>query len=316
LGGNIVGHSAARNYSAAVQAFESLPKPLQSVRKDKKVAWALAEAYRNEGLYSSSLPLYRQASKKIEAGPKKFQAYFWTAVTAELLAERLKNQGKKSRLNSLRSVTTQADRKMAESWRTLNEDEKSTLATAYKDHFEKVVMSSSRLRTPPQIVLDTWSNGLSTRLNGTNGGDSTQWVKNFSPTSSSIYLLEALSNRFRETGQTQKRRDTIRVMQVIKPSEFAKDKKARKIWNDELLSLADDYRKANDYLEAGRLYTFAATNSPEVDNRAETLYKGGLLLYRSGHRDEAIKAFTSASEDGNNLFYANLSKERLSQLQK
>ena len=81
-----------------------------------------------------------------------------------------------------------------------------------------------------------------------------------------------------------------------------------------LVGLAEDYRKDDQLLEAAELYTFAATNSINWEDRAESLYKGGLLLYKVGRRQEAVAAFTAASQDGNNLFYANLAKERLHQL--
>ena len=54
--------------------------------------------------------------------------------------------------------------------------------------------------------------------------------------------------------------------------------------------------------------------SENWEKRAEALYKGGLLLYRSGRREEALKAFEGAANDGNNLLYAELARKRLEQL--
>ena len=72
---------------------------------------------------------------------------------------------------------------------------------------------------------------------------------------------------------------------------------------------------ANQNLEAGRIYSLVGKESQNWEGRAEALYKGGLLLYKAGRREEAIDAFTKASNDGNNLFYANLARERLGQIQ-
>ena len=85
---------------------------------------------------------------------------------------------------------------------------------------------------------------------------------------------------------------------------------------NQLVDLAEEHRKANRYLDAGRLFADAARNSEQWDKKAEALYKGGLLLYRAGQKDEAVKALTQAAEDTNNFFYANLAKERLNQLEK
>ena len=54
--------------------------------------------------------------------------------------------------------------------------------------------------------------------------------------------------------------------------------------------------------------------SEDWEGRAEALYKGGLLLYKAGRREEALEALNNASNDGNNLFYSNLARERLSQI--
>ena len=101
-------------------------------------------------------------------------------------------------------------------------------------------------------------------------------------------------------------------MQRIDPETVELDRDARKVWNDELLSLSEDLRQSSEFLEAGRTLRFAGERD-EI-NRAESLYKAGLLLYRAGRRDEAIQAFRQASQDGNNFFYANLARERLDQL--
>lgn len=114
----------------------------------------------------------------------------------------------------------------------------------------------------------------------------------------------------------KERRESLGLLRGMKPSQFGEDKEARKAWMDQLLQLADEYRKDNEYLDAGRIYSLVASESENWEGRAETLYKAGLLLYRAGRKDEAIAALEKAKGDGNNLFYANLATERLNQIQK
>ena len=115
-------------------------------------------------------------------------------------------------------------------------------------------------------------------------------------------------------GMSKEKRKSLALLKHMKPSQFADDKAAKTLWANELIRLAEEHRKASEYLEAGRLFSLVGSEAQNFEGRAEALYKGGLLLYRAGRREEAIESFRKSSEDGNNLFYANLAKERLSQL--
>ena len=100
----------------------------------------------------------------------------------------------------------------------------------------------------------------------------------------------------------------------MKPSDFKDDPAAKKLWVDQVVGLADEYRKSNQSLEAGRLFALAGKESEDWEGRAAALYKGGLLLLASGRKTEATDALKLASEDTNNLYYSNLAKERLNQI--
>ena len=113
----------------------------------------------------------------------------------------------------------------------------------------------------------------------------------------------------------KEKRESTLLLKNLKPSDFGSDQAAKNVWADQLTLLAEDYRKANQYLDAGRLFSLVGENGENYEKRAETLYKSGLLLFRAGRKQEAINSFQKASEDGNNLFYANLAKERLNQIQ-
>ena len=81
-----------------------------------------------------------------------------------------------------------------------------------------------------------------------------------------------------------------------------------------MTKLAEDHRKADEFLEAGKIYTQIGEVTSLENSRAESLYKGGLLLFRAGRKEDAIKALEKAKGDPNNLFYSNLATERLNQI--
>lgn len=303
----------------AIDDYEALPTSMQSVKKEGKTAWALGEAYRKLGQPAKAVDFYVVAAKNTAEGPDRFKAQFWLATTAGEAAESLRAaKGSEAKISSLRSTSRDADRAADATWRRLPDPERKALSVAYKDHFEKGVQSLARLRTPPKIVLSMWSDALGTRATTQTASASStdnDWQRNFSPSGSAVILLSDLGKRFAELGMADERRQAISLLKTMKPSEFEDDKAAKDIWSKQLIQLADDYREANQYLDAGRLYSLVGTESENWAGRAEALYKGGLLLFRAGRREEAMAAFTQASNDGNNLFYANLAKERLSQLE-
>jgi hypothetical protein len=103
-------------------------------------------------------------------------------------------------------------------------------------------------------------------------------------------------------------------MKFLKPSQFEQDKEAAKIWDSELLSLAEEHRKADEFLQAGELFTLVGDSTLQSEKRAESLYKGGLLLFRAGKKQDAISALEKAKNDTTNLFYSKLATERLDQI--
>ncbi|MEI6832569.1 MAG: hypothetical protein WCL28_01140 [bacterium] len=112
----------------------------------------------------------------------------------------------------------------------------------------------------------------------------------------------------------KERREAMQLMRFIKPTQLEQDKIAAKLWAAEMTKLAEDHRKADEFLEAGQIYTQIGDVTALDDARAESLYKGGLLLFRAGKKDDAIKALEKAKGDPNNLFYSKLATERLNQM--
>lgn len=311
----IQNHMQQAKYIQAIQTFESLPKPLQSIKKVPTTAWALGESYRNLGNKEVSATHYETAAASSN-GTDRFRAQFWLAVVAAEAAATLKeSNGGQTRINSLNKKSTEADKDMSATWSVLREDEQKAAFVSLKSALEAAVSAPARLKSPPKVVLAMWTKGMPSRATGTTGSDPTEWSRNFSAAASAARLLTDLGNRFNELGMPAERRAALQLLRNIKPANMEQDKESRAIWAQQLMSLAEDYRTSNEYLEAGRIYSFIGSESENWEGRAEALYKGGLLLYRSGRREEALDSFRKAKADGNNLFYANLATERLNQIE-
>ena len=310
----LVESSNKKAFAQTITTFEALPENIQLVKSDVAVAWSISEAYRNLGQMESALPFYRLAAKQSEKGLGLFKPLFWQAVIASNLSSNYRSTGRRTAASKYRTEASRADRRMGIVWSELNDDEKNSLKVSYKGHFEQTLSDPGLLKTPPRIILSSWSEALGSNQNIDIESDAKEWTKSYSPSGDAIRLLRKLIKRFRSLGLTKERREATNLLKQITPDKFEGDKEAQAAWTNELINLAEEYRKNNQYLEAGRLYTFTAESAVDWNGRAESLYKGGLLLYRSGKRKEAIDSLTKASQDGDNLFYANLAKERLTQL--
>lgn len=298
----------------AIEDFESLPYSMKSISKNISTAWSLGEAYRNLDQPKRALPLYEEASNSISQGtPDRLKAEFWSARLA-ITEARNRTNTTTSRKN-YESLARKFDEKMTQTWAKMNAKDRENITTAYKDHFEKSVTDNLPLKRPALIVLSQWTNYLSSKSSTGLSSIDNLTANSASPTSAAVFLLTDLSKVFGTLGMRKERQESLLLLRNLKPSDFGSDQAAKNIWAEQLTQLAEDYRKANQYLDAGRLFNLVGENSENYDKRAETLYKSGLLLYRAGRKQEAITSFQKASEDGNNLFYANLAKERLNQIQ-
>lgn len=291
----------------AIDDYEALPAVLKAIKKTPKTAWALAEAYRKLGQPAKAVDLYAEAAKTDVDGPDRFKAEFWLAVTAGELAAANKSDkyAKQSR---------DADKAAEATWKRMKDEERQALEVAYKEPFEKTVTSPARLRTGPKIVLASWSKSLGTKASAATG-DKGDWGASYSPSGAAVILLSDLGKRFAQLGMPKESREARGLLKHMTPKDFEDDKAAKALWAKQLVDLAEDFRQANQYLDAGRLFSLVGSEAENWEGRAEALYKGGLLLYRAGRREEAMEAFKKAGDDGNNLFYANLAKERMAQMQ-
>lgn len=316
LDGLLQEQSLAGRHVEAVQTFELLPRPLQSVRKNPKTAWALGESYRSIGQPQAAVDFYDSAAKE-GTGVDRFKAQFWLAQTASESVELLTRiKSGQTKISPFTRHMIEADRAMAATLAGLKPTEREQLYATFRQPLESSLGLAAKLRTPAKLILSSWKDNFSARQT-TSTGPATPDLKNeFAPSAASAKLISSLAARFSVLGMEKERRAALDMLREMKPSQFGDDKAARKAWMDQLLELGEEYRKDNEYLDAGRIFSLVAAESENWEGRAETLYKAGLLLYRAGRKDEAVAALEKAKADGNNLFYANLATERLTQIQK
>jgi len=304
-------------FTDVVALYEQLPKEMKSIAKSPTVSWQIAESYRTLGQADESLPFYSTAAKSL-APMEKFKAHFWITSTASSRATALKgSHGKPARIRALEADAKNSDAIMNTLWSKLSPDEKSVIMTGLSSPLQEIIASDAKLKTPARIILEQYKTLLSVnppKMNATPGTGKTEWVGNFSPSGATVKLLDDLGRKFADLGMPKERREAMQLMKFLKPSQFEQDKEAAKIWASELTKLAEDHRKADEFLEAGELYTLIGDAAPLAEGRAESLYKGGLLLFRAGKKQEAMQALEKAKNDTSNLFYSKLATERLNQM--
>ena len=301
-----------QQYTEIASIIESLPKSLEELKNRSNVSWAAAEAYRRLQQPAAAVPFYEKALASSQLKPNQFRSAFWleqSLITSMGMAD-VKGQDKKQKLNGkLKS----ADQKVWDVWKSLKDEEKRKSFTEVQAELEDNVRNVSHVKSSAQILLEILGQDLATQVatpdkavNGSTVGSQ--------PTVKMIYLLSDLGKRFKEQGLTAEAKKSRQLLRKLDIKSLQADKEALTVWTNELTKLAEEYREGNDYLEAGRIYALTGSSNNQWEGRAEALYKGGLLLFRSGRRDEALAAFKEASSDGNNQLYAELAKKRLEQL--
>jgi tetratricopeptide (TPR) repeat protein len=304
-------------FAEVVALYEQLPKQMQSIAKDGNVSWQIAESYRSLGQADSALGFYDKATAS-QSASLQFRGHFWMAAIAAKKSAALKQRSNgAAQLQAQKSTAYKHDRSMQKIWSQLSADDKNKLMTGLGSEFKLITASDMPLSTPAKIVLEQYKVVLSEnppKLEATPGTNNTDWLGNFSPSGATVKLLDDLGRKFAELGMPKERREAMQLMRFIKPTQLEQDKIAAKLWAAEMTKLAEDHRKADEFLEAGQIYTQIGDVTALDDARAESLYKGGLLLFRAGKKDDAIKALEKAKGDPNNLFYSKLATERLNQM--
>lgn len=304
-----------QQYTEIASIIESLPKSLDELKSRTNVSWAAAEAYRRLQQPSAAIPYYEKALAASQLKPNQFRAAFW--LEQSLIQNQgmlsVKGQDQKQKLSAkLKS----ADQKVWEIWQSLKDDEKRKSFTEVQAEIEDNVRSSLQVKSSPKILLEMLGQDLATTVGtaSTTTNSVNESTTAGAPSVKMIYLLAELGKRFQEQGQATDAKKAKQLLRKLDIKSLQADKEALTIWTNELQKLAEEYREQSDYLEAGRIYALTGKSNNQWEGRAEALYKGGLLLFRSGRKDEAIQAFKEAASDGGNQLYAELAKKRLEQL--
>jgi tetratricopeptide (TPR) repeat protein len=309
-------HLKNQDYANVITVIESLPKSMDVLKKTTSVSWASAESYRRMKQPLASLPYYENAARTTGSKPDQFRAWFWhMQASMKALDNEMARKSGKDVIDRLQKSLSTADRNAWESWKSLTAEEKTTIYAEIKPDLEANLTAPQLARTSPRILLETWNQQLSTET-PTAGSAVGATQADAQPTARMIYLFADLRKRFEQLSMDPERKAAKQLLRKINLKSAPPGKDALQVWTNELTALAEEFRRNNDYLEAGRLYTLTGTENNQWEGRAEALYKGGLLLYRSGRREEAMTAFQQAADDGNNLLYAELAKKRLEQIQR
>lgn len=316
-------------YDQATQLYESLPGAVHKdlLQEETDVALALAEAYRGSGHPEKALEPY-----KISAGSKTqkttaFMSNFWgQSLSLSIMKTDKKSGGKISKTN-LMEKAKEFDEALTKSWNDLDETEKDKIQKAYQKELETLALEGSPLKGHSTILLQMLEKKLAVKSNpGQSHAEKAtetktdeaklsemQKEKTDDP-SATVQLIHALAVRFKQLGEKEERRRALLLLKTTNPKDFSSHAQSKILWVNDLVALAEEYREEDAFADAGRTYVFAAEHSLDWDKKAESFYKAGLLLIKSGRREEAVAALTQASQDANNVFYARLAKERLDQL--
>lgn len=294
-----------------VSTFEALPKELESFSKDQDILWRLAEAYRSVGQTDKAVVFYSRSAKAALSPEERFRSLLWYSKLITQKRNDARESGKAENSAKLGESVRSADKSMMENWEKLGEEQKNALMKVHHSDFEDILDGDNFLATPPRILLESVSKP---KTEGDPSEQASSLLVDLNPAGKTI-LLKKLSDKFLKLGLKNEAREAQSLLKELRPKDMADDFEAKNIWAEEMAKLADELRQESKYLDAGRLYAMGGAESENWPRQAESLYKGGLLLYRAGRREEALNAFKRCSEDGQNRYYANLCLERLDRLE-
>lgn len=295
-----------------VMLLENLDAELHPDKNNREVAWAAAVSYRNTHRPKESLKYFDKSYSLSDTKLQRFQAQINKVHAYKKAISLSISEKNDSDRQSLTRMFNRADKILMQDWAKLTEEEKLKSAMQFKDYLVQNLDDEKKSKSMNKILLWSWNISLDSKSQ--NKKIPTNWKSSFRVNGSAVVQLSKLSKDMQQSGDEEGYRGSKELMKEIDPGSI-EDKEVQILWADELSDLAESYRENNEYLSAGRTYALTGSKSQNWDQRAEALYKGGLLLYRSGRREEAIEAFQQAANDGNNLLYAQLAEKRLEQLQ-
>lgn len=310
----IIGLTKDKQYQKAATLYKTIPKNIDDTDSSYETLWALAKSNQNLSLHQQALKSFDDSAKVAPDPISKFRSLYYAQYNALNALETLgarKDQDKE--LKKIRSKIKSYDRNLLQLWSKFNDSERARLALELSEVNTESLSRNYPTQIQPDILLWSWSKDRS-RVNMASNDNKTIDTAQNDPDELKIRRITQLANRFDQLGITKNKIQAKELLKEIDPSKTNSDQEVTNLWAKELVALAEVYRKNNQYLEAGRIYTLTGDKASNWEGKAEALYKGGLLLFRSGKRTEAIEAFNKAANNGDNLLYAELAKKRLEQL--
>lgn len=300
---------AQKDYLGVIEQAQAAPSRLAPL--SAKNHHAVAESYRHLGQYPAAIRHYEDYRNSKNLLPhRRFVAGIWQ-LDSQVKAMELVEPGAAQR--RLQRQARTLDRALIKEYIKLKPEQQKAVVTELKSTLIRLSQNRRFVATPARIVLSVWQHSL---LPDAKSLENPDRLPKWQPDSRTVPRLTNLKRTFHLQGMRPRSEKVDRLLTALDPKLFQNDPISKKIWTKEILKLAETYRKDKQYLKAGRMYTLSAHNDDGWERRAEALYKGGLLLYRAGKRQEAVKAFRQASLDVNNLLYAELAKKRLDQISK
>ena len=302
--------AAAGNSSAIIRTIENLPKDLNIVDDSFALASQAAAAYRDLGDSRQALQYYEKVLKLAPDAKVQFYtlANLLDAGSEAILAADSKSQA--ALVKRLQRQLSRNDKNLDKVWNEFDKADKFATSKNISASLLASIEKGQRLGSYANINLWAYSQSLNPDLAAETPAD---YKAVFAEGEQTVTSIRNLGKTYRRLGRAEKAKSAINLLRYMSPASFGR-KASKDIWAKELADLAETYRRENKYLDAGRIYALTGEKGTDWENRAEALYKGGLLLYRSGRRDEAMNAFEQAASDSNNLLYAELAKKRLEQL--
>lgn len=285
----------ANEFERAVAIYQSVPPKLREQGETPSLDMILAESYRKSERLADASKQYRKVVSASNDPEKKFQPLFW-----------LNSVDRKQGTKAVGAKTlAKNDNELLSTWQQLPATAKEKQYAAVKSELQLALLESRAGAGSAEIFVENQAKLLSSETPASN--DEAQAATQVKLLSNSIRLLDGAGKKV----PAKKARELLLQM---KPELIKKDAEARSIWTTEVSRAANDYRKADQFYDAGKAYV-ALGDASDDKGKAESLYKGGLLLFRAGKRDEAMNAFKRASEDRNDRIYADMAQKRLQQLQ-
>ena len=296
-----------KDFEKVIQIYGSHKDAPVDVINFDGVRWNIADSYEKASRYEEAIRHYEKYTSNNPTPELGFLAYYRVASLSDRLL-RLGNLNgfSKQRKKAMGKTRKISDAQAWKAWNSLATKEQQKFLVDNGPRILDDLRDGKRLKSPALILFDAHRRKSELAVG--------QQANNINRDLYKPEVLLDLAETFSGVGMLKEKKEVILMIEKVDPSAFQGAEELLQRWQGVLTDLAEDLRQRNKFSDAARIFKRVADAIPNLNNRAEYLYKSGLLYFRSGQRDNAIQALTQASEDGNNIYYSNLAKKRLSQI--